>query len=336
MNIQHHQNLQSLNSFGISAKAKWLAEITGTDELMQAYEHALGLARQPLIIGGGSNILLTRDVDAVLLNRLKGISFEEDGNSVLLSAYSGENWHQLVEESVNRNLWGLENLSLIPGTAGAAPMQNIGAYGTELIDVFEYLDAIELKSGKRIRFSKNECRFGYRSSIFKTTHKHQYFIEKIVLRLSRHACPNLSYWALQEHFADQEVGNLNAKDISRAVISIRQSKLPDPAELGNAGSFFKNPVLTPEAFNRLITQFPDAKYFENSNGTYKVPAAWLIEQRGWKGKQIGQTGCHRKQALVLVNYGQAKGREILDHALHIIEDVKNHFGIELEPEVNII
>lgn len=336
MKIQHHQNLQKLNSFGINAEANWLAEITRTDELMPAYEQALRLAPQPLIIGGGSNILLTRNVEAVLLNRLKGISFEEDGESVLISAYSGENWHQLVAKSVNQNLWGLENLSLIPGTTGAAPMQNIGAYGTELIDVFEYLDAIELKTGKRIRFGKKECHFGYRSSIFKTTHKNQFFIEKVVLRLSRNAQPNLSYWALKEHFAGLEVDNLSAKEISNAVIAIRQSKLPDPAKLGNAGSFFKNPVLTPEEFDHLIAHFPGAKYFKNADGTYKIPAAWLIEQRGWKGKQIGQTGCHREQALVLVNYGQANGREILGHALQIIEDVQKHFGIELEPEVNII
>lgn len=336
MKINTPQDLKNYNSFGISAKANWFAEVSGENELTDAMEYCKKLKVKPLILGGGTNMLLTEDVEAVIFNQFKGLSFEQDGQDILLIAKSGENWHQLVMESVNKGYWGLENLSLIPGSMGAAPMQNIGAYGTELIDVFEYLDAIDLNSGKRRRFGQKDCEFGYRSSVFKTHLKDQYFIEKVALRLKKNSKPKVDYWALKAYLTERGIVNPDVKAVSDAVIAIRQSKLPDPEVLGNAGSFFKNPVLEPPAFEAFREKFPDCKFFSTAEGHFKIPAGWLIEQRGWKGKRIGETGCHKDQALVLVNYGKATGEEIKAHAERVVADVQDYFGITLQAEVNII
>ncbi len=294
-----------------------------------------------LILGGGSNVLLSRDYPGLVIrNNIKGREIvAENEDEVLLKVYSGENWHELVIYCVDRNWGGIENLSLIPGTVGAAPMQNIGAYGVELEQVFHSLEALDLHSFELKAFNKHACAFGYRESVFKKQLKGRYFIYSVTLKLSKKPVINASYGDI---LALLESQGLNAdtagiKDVSEAVIQIRQSKLPDPKELGNSGSFFKNPVIKTDQFISLKKEFPEIKgYDQPESGLVKVPAAWLIEQCGWKGKRIGNTGSHVKQALVLVNYGDAKGQEIWQLAMDIIQSVKLKFGIELEPEVNII
>lgn len=294
-----------------------------------------------LILGGGSNVLLSKDYPGLIIrNNIKGKEIiAENEDEVLLKVYSGEIWHDLVMYCVDRNWGGIENLSLIPGTVGAAPMQNIGAYGVELEQVFNSLEAFDLHSFELKAFNKHACAFGYRESVFKKQFKGRYFIYSVTLKLSKKPVINASYGDI---LALLESRGLNAdtagiKDVSQAVIQIRQSKLPDPKELGNSGSFFKNPIITPEKFISLKSAFPDIKaYDQPDTGMLKVPAAWLIEHCGWKGKRVGNTGSHARQALVLVNYGGAKGQEIWQLAMDIIESVRLKFGIVLEPEVNII
>ena len=292
-----------------------------------------------MFLGGGSNVLFCKDYEGLVIkNSIKGIHVvSEDEQHVLLKVYSGEGWHDLVMHCVANNWGGIENLSLIPGTVGAAPMQNIGAYGVELEKVFVELEALNLHTLELHTFNKPACAFGYRESVFKRQLKGLYFIYSVTIRLDKQPKVSVDYGDILQVLADKGLDQSTAsiKDVSDAVIQIRSSKLPDPKVLGNSGSFFKNPVISKELFEQLQQQYPNIKGFPNDLGV-KVPAAWLIEQCGWKGKRVGETGAHAKQALVLVNYGNATGNEVYQMALTIIQSVKDTFGVQLEPEVNII
>lgn len=291
-----------------------------------------------LILGGGSNVLLTDDFNGLVVKidlKGKGI-IEEDENSVLIEIGAGENWHQLVLYALENNWGGIENLSLIPGTTGAAPMQNIGAYGVEIKDVFDSLYAFDKETGEIKKFNKEQCEFGYRSSLFKTKAKGRYIIIKVCLRLEKNAIVNTSYGAISETLKLMGVENPGIKDVSDAVIKIRTSKLPDPKEIGNAGSFFKNPVISLDNFQKLKNKYPDIPSYPVDENFVKVPAGWLIEKAGWKGKKYKNTGVHEKQALVLINRNNAKGSEVQELSQQIIMDIKEKFGIQLECEVNII
>ncbi len=337
MTIQKNISLKPYNTFGLDANTSHFCQVNSLLELKQALIESENIPH--LIIGGGSNLLLTKDYEGlVILNKIKGIQIEkETDDHVYVKAYSGENWHELVQYCVNKNWGGIENLSLIPGTVGAAPMQNIGAYGVETENVFDHLEALNLETLEIEKFDKGACEFGYRESIFKRKLKGQYFIYSVTFCLTKRHQLHLEYGdiktVLNEHQIKLEEATI--LDVSNAVISIRQSKLPDPKVLGNSGSFFKNPTIAKNTFETLKSQFPDIKGFEQAHGI-KVPAGWLIEQCGWKGKRVGETGSHAQQALVLVNYGNAKGNEVYQLALAIIQSVKEKFGIVLEPEVNII
>jgi UDP-N-acetylmuramate dehydrogenase len=339
MHLQKEVSLKPYNTFGIDAKATLLAEFSTTQELQEILQHPEVKPLPKLILGGGSNVLFTQDVEAaVLLNRIKGITQEdqEDGEHVLVTSGSGETWHDLVLYSIEHHLGGIENLSLIPGTVGAAPLQNIGAYGVELKDTFYSLEAVEMETGNVIMFTKDQCNFGYRESIFKKDAKGKYIVTSVTLQLTRKPTFNTSYGAISQTLEEMQVKELSLKAISDAVIHIRRSKLPDPAKIGNAGSFFKNPEIPIAQFELLKEQYPDMPGYPVSEFTVKVPAGWMIEQCGWKGKILGQHGVHKDQALVLVNYGGATGNEVKELAYEIIKSVEEKFGITLTPEVNII
>lgn len=290
-----------------------------------------------MFLGGGSNVLFVQDYDGlVIVNQLKGICAESiDTNEVHVMALSGEIWHEFVLNTIEKGHNGLENMSLIPGTIGAAPIQNIGAYGAEIKDFCLSVDAIELKTGELISFSAEECEFGYRESIFKRKYKGQYFIYQVHFKLKKNSPINASYGSIQDILKRDNILNPNNRDISNAVIEIRSSKLPDFKELGNAGSFFKNPVVEKSIADRLIEEYPTAPNFPDINGV-KIPAGWLIEQCGFKGYRKGNVGSHKDQALVIVNHGGASGQEIYDYSTTIIDTVNTKFGIELEREVNMI
>lgn len=334
--ILENHSLRAYNTFGVEAKSQWFAAFNSVDALREILAQKLPLA---FILGGGSNLLLTRDVPGLVAkNEITGTQVEsETVDSVVVSAGGGTVWHPFVQHCVAKGYGGIENLSLIPGTVGAAPIQNIGAYGVEIKDVFEYLEAMELSTGKIRTFRAEDCRFGYRDSVFKHEVKGQFCILKVAFRLTKtqHRL-HTTYGAIQETLAAMAVAAPDITAISEAVIRIRTSKLPDPAQLGNAGSFFKNPEVDAAQFSRLEQAFPNIPHFPTSEGRQKIPAGWLIEQCGWKGKRSGDAGCYEKQALVLVNYGQASGEEILDLARTIIASVEAKFGITLTPEVNLI
>lgn len=335
--IRTDVSLTRLNTFGVAARAARFLEIGSATDLQQH----LPLETPPaLILGGGSNILLTGDVPGlVLYNRILGIDVvESEESSVVVAAGSGENWHGFVQWCLQRDYGGLENLSLIPGTVGAAPIQNIGAYGVELQEVFVRLEALELATGRLHTFTAADCRFGYRDSVFKRELKGKFFITRVFLRLSRpsHHILRLDYGAVRSMLGDMGVKQPTIQDVSEAVIRIRTDKLPDPVSLGNAGSFFKNPVIDRAAFEALQRRFPDIVSYPAEEGAVKVPAGWLIERCGWKGRRFGRVGCYEKQALVLVNYGGATGAEVVALARRIAGSVEAAFGIRLEPEVNIL
>ena len=338
MQLITDQNLLPYNTFGLNAKTHAFAEVHSIDELREVLTTPEAKQVPLLILGGGSNILLTQDHPGLVIkNSIKGIDLvKEDSEHVWLKAYAGEVWHDLVMYTVNKGLGGIENLSLIPGQVGAAPMQNIGAYGVELVQVFEELDALHIATGELHTFDKEACKFGYRESIFKHELKGQYVICSITIKLSKHPKPNTSYGAITDTLNEMGIEQPTVKDISNAVIAIRQSKLPDPKELGNAGSFFKNPEISKDAFKVLQQAHPQVPHYPLESGLVKVPAGWLIEQAGWKGKRIGNTGSHAKQALVLVNYGNATGAEIWQLAMDIQASVKQQFNITINPEVNVI
>ena len=337
MKIFSDYDLTKLNTFGVSARAKFFVEINTEADLRNLFLTSEFKNNGKLFLGGGSNVLFTKDFDGmVILNKLKGIEIlRENPNDVLIKSMSGEIWHDLVNFTVDHDYWGIENLSFIPGTVGAAPMQNIGAYGAELKNVLEKVETYEVETGERKVFDKEECELGYRDSIFKNKLKDKYFISAITLRLSKVEKKNISYQVLREHLEKNKIIVQNSKHISDAVTAIRKSKLPDPALIGNAGSFFKNVFLDKEKMIELLKKYPNMPYFEEG-GVTKIPAAWLIEQCGWKGKRLGNVGVHDKQALVLVNHGGGKGEEIESLADQIITSVFNRFGIRLIPEVNFI
>jgi UDP-N-acetylmuramate dehydrogenase len=317
--------------------AKFFTEVNSEQELKELLTLEEFKNNPKLFLGGGSNILFTKDFDGfVVLNKLKGIEvLKEDGESVLVRSASGVVWHDLVDFAVSRGLWGIENLSLIPGTVGGAPMQNIGAYGAELKSVLESVEAYDIATGDKRTFSRDECMLGYRDSVFKNNLKDKYFISAVTLKLSKIENRNITYKILQEYLNDNKIEVNGSKDISEAVASIRRSKLPDPKVIGNAGSFFKNVFVDNKKMEELKKLYPTIPYFEE-DGVTKIPAGWLIEQCGWKGKRVGNVGVHDKQALVLVTHGGATGLEVKSLAEQIISSVSEKFGITLVPEVNLI
>lgn len=337
MQIEYNVSLKDYNTFGLEAKAAAFVEVHSVEELQEALRENQG--KLPIfILGGGSNLLLTQDVPfLVIKNAIKGITIVEEAETdLVLAVGGGENWHQLVMKTLDNGLSGLENLSLIPGTVGAAPIQNIGAYGVELKDVFEKLEAVELATGNLQTFDAAACKFGYRDSVFKQELKGKFCITTVFLRLSKKPLINTNYGAIREVLKERHIEQPTSRDVSDAVIFIRQSKLPDPAKLGNSGSFFKNPEIERSQFERLQQQFPNIIHYDLPDGRVKIPAGWLIEQCGWKGKRVGNTGSHKDQSLVLVNYGGATGAEVWQLAQDIIASVKEKFGIELTPEVNVL
>jgi len=335
MLIQENISLRPFNTFGIDVSTKKLAAIRTIDDLKTLISNEL----MPIyILGGGSNVLFTKDFNGLIIkNELKGIQLiDETDQHVYLKVASGEIWHEFVCFCIKNNYCGIENLSLIPGSVGASPMQNIGAYGVEVKDFITEVEALGLKSLKIAHFSNADCEFDYRSSIFKTKEKGNYFITAVTFRLSKHPNINTSYGAIQSELEVMGITHPTIKDVSQAVINIRESKLPNPKVIGNAGSFFKNPSISNEKAAALKKSFPEIPHYPQSNNTTKIAAGWLIEQCGFKGKTFGEFGVHKKQALVLVNYGNAKGKEIYDLSAEIIQAVNSKFGIELEREVNIL
>ncbi len=337
MKISKNYNLTRLNTFGITVHAKFFVEINKETDLKELLTSVEFKNNQKLFFGGGSNVLFTKDFDGIVIfNKLKGIEIiENNSDFVLVRSMGGEKWHDLVLFSVNQGFWGLENLSFIPGTVGASPMQNIGAYGAELKDTLENVEAYNIETGEKKVFSNKECEFGYRESIFKNKLKGKYFISAITVKLSRKEKKNINYKVLQEYLTENKIEIKSSRDISDAIVFIRQSKLPNPKVLGNTGSFFKNIFITEEKLEDLQKRYPDIPYFKEDD-LIKIPAGWLIEQCGWKGKRVGNVGMHEKQALILVNYGGATGKEIENFSLQVINSVEDKFGLKLEREVNLI
>lgn len=332
-------NLKKYNSFGLNVVASHYATVSSIEQLKTLIQHSVFKENRRLILGGGSNILFMDDFFEGLIIHYTKTGWEiieEDENEVLVHAHAGTDWPTFVDEMVESGFHGLENLSLIPGNVGAAPMQNIGAYGVELKDCFEQLEAFELKSGSLVTFDHKSCDFGYRSSFFKQEGKEKYIILSVRFRLRKQPRLNVSYGNIADFLSDKGIAKPTIRELSEAIKAIRRSKLPDPLVLGNGGSFFKNPVIHQLLFNNLQQEFPKIPSFPAGANTLKIPAAWLIEQAGWKGYRKGDAGVHEHQALVLVNYGRATGREIFALAMQIQLNVKEKFGILLEPEVNIV
>jgi UDP-N-acetylmuramate dehydrogenase len=338
LNIFKNFSLKQYNTFGIDVSAKEFVAFTSVDELNELLNSKSYRETHKLILGGGSNILLTKNIDGIVLkNELKGIDLiKEDQHHFYVKAAAGENWHQFVLHCIKHNYAGLENLSLIPGNIGASPMQNIGAYGVEIKDVFESLEALKKSDQSIHTFSTNDCEFGYRESVFKRKYKDEFVILNVIFRLNKIPVYNTSYGAIEQELERMNVKDLSIKAISQAVINIRSSKLPDPNEIGNAGSFFKNPTINSSIFNVLEKAHEKIPHYVVDANHIKIPAAWLIEQCGWKGYRKGDAGVHINQPLVLVNYGNANGKEIYDLSEEIVQSVKEKFKIDLEREVNII
>lgn len=336
--IRENVSLKQLNTFGIEALAKYYAEINSITDLIEVIRDKTFINSEKLIVGGGSNMLFTKNFAGfVIKNNLKGISVvKEEGDFVEVQSAAGEVWHDFVQWCIDKNYGGLENLSLIPGCVGASPMQNIGAYGVEIKDVFSELEAYEIVSGKKQVFNKAQCKFGYRESVFKNERKNKFIITAVTFRLSKKPKVNTSYGAITSELESMGVKVPGIKDVSQAVINIRSSKLPDPRLIGNAGSFFKNPEVEKTVFLGLKIRFPSMVAYEMENGKYKLAAGWLIENAGLKGYVSGNAAVHDKQALVLVNRGNATGAEIFALSEHVLQSVNSKFGIKLEREVNII
>jgi UDP-N-acetylmuramate dehydrogenase len=322
---------------GIAAKARYFVSVASVEELKSVLADSRFKSTSKFMLGGGSNVLFVEDFDGLIIHMdIRGKeAVKEDEEFIFLKIGAGENWHELVIYCVDKGWGGIENLSLIPGSVGAAPIQNIGAYGVELEDVFEELTAVHIETGEERTFSKTECKFGYRDSIFKNEDKGDFVITGVTLKLQKSPSVNISYRALSEKLEEEGITNPGIKGISKAVIEIRQSKLPDPAEIGNTGSFFKNPVLPKSEFEELQKNHPDIPHYPSGEDV-KVPAAWLIDHCGWKGKRFGDAGVHKMQALVIVNYGNASGNDIWELATRIQKSVKETFGVTLTPEVNIV
>lgn len=333
MSIQHNISLKKYNTFGIDVYAKQFVSINSVKELVEI----IGLNSDIFLLGGGSNMLLTSDIEKLVIYlNLKGIIVNDTEKDVVyVTAEAGENWHEFVLWCISQNYGGLENLSLIPGNVGTSPIQNIGAYGVEIKDTFYQLEALEIETGKTKIFTKDECNFGYRNSIFKNELRGKYIIVNVTFKLTKNNHKlTTSYGAISSYLKSKETPTI--KDISDAVIAIRQSKLPNPKEIGNSGSFFKNPIISKIHFKTLKENYPEVPHYIINDNEIKIPAGWLIEQCGFKGQRFGDTGVHSKQALVLVNYGNATGKEILSLAKKIQQKVKKTFNIEIEIEVNVI
>lgn len=341
MNIWTQFSLQDFNSFQVFTTSKYFAEVNTETDVKRLIQQPIWLKEAKLIMGEGSNILFTKPFDGLIIhNKCKGIELiNENDTAVWIKVNGGEIWHKLVQYTIENNWFGIENLSLIPGSVGAAPIQNIGAYGVELKDTLVSLEAIELATGKIKTFSKKACQFGYRDSLFKRKAKGKYFILNLTLQLSKQPVYHLDYGAIKQELTKQgyfDTQQLTSKMISQAICAIRTRKLPNPRLLGNGGSFFKNPILSLATFNTLQILYPTMPYYSLPNKQVKIPAAWLIDQCGWKGYRKGDAGVHKQHALVLVNYGKATGEEIYVLAKQIQESVSQRFQIALETEVNII
>lgn len=338
MNIIENYPLLKLNTFGVDVKAKYFTSINTINELIELTKTNVFKNLALLILGGGSNILFTKDFDGlVILNNIKGKEIiDQNQQSIFLKIGAGENWHELVMYCVDNGWGGIENLSLIPGNTGTAPMQNIGAYGVEIKETFIELEALEISSGKIVKFNNSDCEFGYRESVFKNKMKNQYIILNITLELKKNPVLNINYGDVKAILESQNIKNPTIREVSNAIISIRQSKLPDPKKIGNSGSFFKNPIVSLNQLELIKKKYPNVVNYEINENEFKIAAGWLIERAGWKGKKFNNYGVHEKQALVLVNYGLANGMEIFELSEKIILDIKDKFGITLEREVNII
>ncbi|HEY5462329.1 MAG TPA: UDP-N-acetylmuramate dehydrogenase [Hanamia sp.] len=342
MSVYQNYSLKKYNTFGIATVAKYFATFSSPGELEEVLKSKQNISSK-MILGGGSNILFTKDYSGMILkNEIKGMNIiKEDNEYFYIKVGAGIKWHSFVMYCVNNNYGGVENLSLIPGNVGASPMQNIGAYGVEIKDVFFELEAFHLDEKKIQKFSAKDCEFGYRESVFKKKYKDQFAILNVTYRLKKDPAFNISYGAIADELKKMKVENLSIKSISDAIINIRTSKLPDPNIIGNAGSFFKNPIISSRQLQEiqkreLLTHELNFPFYKVDEENYKIPAGWLIEQCGWKGYRKGDAGCYDKQALVLVNYGNATGKEIYNLSEEIKISVKEKFGIELEREVNIL
>ncbi len=338
MKIQENVSLRPYNTFGFEARARYFVAVTTVGQLQELLRDPRWATTPKWILGGGSNVLLTQDVDALVIRiEIKGTEIvNEDDNQIWLRVGAGENWHAFVLYCVMKGYGGVENLSLIPGTVGAAPMQNIGAYGVEIKDVFQELEAVETATGALRTFDAAACAFGYRESVFKTSLKDQYIITSVTFRLQKKPVYNVSYGDIQKTLDGMGVAEPSVTAISEAVTKIRRSKLPDPAQIGNAGSFFKNPEIPKVQFEALQISFPAVPGYPVDGDKVKVPAGWLIEQAGWKGHRAGTVGVHDRQALVLVHHGQGTGQEIKALAEKVQASVQEKFGIRLTPEVNFV
>ncbi|MBN3519063.1 UDP-N-acetylmuramate dehydrogenase [Algoriphagus lutimaris] len=337
MNIQENISLKPFNTFGLDKKARFFTSVNSREQLIESLIWSRNRGLEVFILGGGSNILLTQNINSLVIKiEISGIEVvNEDDDHVWVKVGAGENWHSFVLYAISQGWAGIENLSLIPGTVGASPMQNIGAYGVEIKDVFHSLRALNRANLEQKEFTKEECKFGYRESVFKNELQGQYIITSVTYQLNKKPKFNIEYGTIQETLKESGNEELSIQAISDAVIKIRQSKLPDPKEIGNAGSFFKNPTISEEEWDALKETFTDIPGYDVPEGK-KVPAAWLIEKSGWKGKRFGETGVHTKQPLVLVNYGESKGSDIKELAENIQSSVYDKFGIQLKAEVNFI
>ena len=342
MQVLRDVSLQPYNTFGIDISAQYWVTIDSVDALQQLLRDPAYRSLPKLILGGGSNVLFTQDFRGIVIKmNIQGIEVvEENDDYGWVKAGAGVNWHALVLHCIEQGYGGIENMSLIPGTVGAAPMQNIGAYGVEMKDVFVSLEAVEIATGQVVTFDHARCQFGYRNSVFKHELKGKYIITSVTMRLDKKPIVNTAYGdiekTLAQHLADRPGDTPTIRDVSQAVISIRQSKLPDPKQIGNAGSFFKNPVISRQQYDELAARYENIPGYPVSDQEVKVPAGWLIEQCGWKGKRLGNIGVHDRQALVLVNHGGGQGNELRDLAFQIQRSVKEAFDITIEPEVNIL
>lgn len=336
-NIESNYSLKQLNTFGVECLARWYMDIDNEDDLKTLFSDPRWKNEKLLVLGGGSNILFVNDFEGLVIHMQNmGIKHQVNQSEVLVIAGSGECWNDLVNYCVDRGFAGIENLSLIPGSVGASPIQNIGAYGVELMDVFHSCRAFEIETGIIRTFFRADCQFSYRDSIFKGHLKNKYIITEVTYKLSTNFKPNIGYGAIAQELHARGISKPTIKDVSEVVSYIRVSKLPDPSTIGNAGSFFKNPIVASTQVERLLKDFPDIIYYPAGNDQAKIAAGWLIEQCGWKGKVVGNTGTWKNQALVLVNHGNATGNEILEFSENIIQNVLDRFGIFLEREVNIV
>ncbi|HMI03027.1 MAG TPA: UDP-N-acetylmuramate dehydrogenase [Pedobacter sp.] len=335
--LQESISLKPYNTFGILVNARYFAEIVNEGDLVQLLKSRLIQEQKLLVLGGGSNILFTKDFNGLVIKvAIQGIKSIEDGDNVIVTSGAGVVWNDLVQYCVQRGFGGIENLSLIPGTVGASPIQNIGAYGVELKDVFESCVAYEIATGRAKVFNYKDCRFGYRDSIFKNELKGRYIITSVSLKLSKSPDLNIQYGAIKEELANRNIASPTISDVSAVVSYIRVSKLPDPSTIGNAGSFFKNPVIGQDEFAPILKQFPGIVHYPAPNGRVKLAAGWLIEQCGFKGIVSGETGTWKNQALVLVNHGHATGQEVYSFSEQIVVAVDAKFHVGLEREVNIL